>query len=256
MDEVCNTTLLMLSGQQSMTHNTIENTPISQHPLISRLMKGIYNSRPPEPWYSTTWDVTTVPTWLKGQGAWHSEERSLKDLSGKLAFLDLRFRSYIPEGVLFKLASLTKKRKAGAPLKDYFFTSFAQDSCLCVVQCPKNMKMPRRYTEIQYTGKQACFFPMYVKPHKPVSSQRIAHWIKDTLKKVGVDTSTFTTHSVCGASTSVGKELHISDVLKMADWSRESTFRQFYYWSSVTTEKDYTQKMLNSSDSHDRLGHE
>ena len=143
-------------------------------------MKGIYNWRPPEPWYSTTWDVTTVLTWLKGHGGRHSEERSLKDLSGKLALLmalvsanrtsklhalDLQFRSYTPEGVLFRLASLTKKRKTGAPLKDYFFTSFAQDSCLCVVQY------------------------------------------------------------------------------------------RFYYRSSVTTEKDYTQKVLNSSDSHDRLGH-
>ena len=74
-------------------------------------------------------------------------------------------------------------------------------------------------------------FLSYVKPHKPVSSQRIAYWIKDTLKKAGVDTNTFTAHSVRGASTSaaVGKELHISDVLKMADCSRESTFRQFYY---------------------------
>ena len=253
-----------------MTHNTIENTPIGQHPLVSRLLKGIYNSRPPEPRYSTTWDVTTMLTWMKGQGA---EEMSLKDLSGKLALLmtlantnrtpelqalDLRFRSYTPEGVLFRLVSLTKKSKTGAPLKECFFTAFPQDSCLCVVQylC-KYEEATKKFRDIR-ANKPAPLFLSYMKPHKPVSSQRIAHWIKDTLKKAGVDTNTFTAHSVRGASTSAAarKGLHISDILKMADWSRESTtFTRFYYRSSATSEKEYAQKVLNSSDSHDRLGH-
>ena len=48
-------------------------------------MKGIYNSRPPEPQCSTTWDVTTVLNWLKGA-------------------LDLRFRLYIPEKALISLS--------------------------------------------------------------------------------------------------------------------------------------------------------
>ena len=136
---------------------------------------------------------------------------SLKDLSGKLALLmalisanrtselhalDLRFRSYTPDGVLFKLASLTKKRKVGAPLKDCFFASFPQDECLCVVQCLcKYEETTRKYRDIQ-ANKPAPLFLSYVEPHKPVSSQRIAHWIKDTLKKAGVDTNKFTAHSV------------------------------------------------------------
>jgi len=51
-------TINTIRSAVSMTHNTIENIPIGQYPLVSRLMKGIYNSRPPEPWYSTTWDVS------------------------------------------------------------------------------------------------------------------------------------------------------------------------------------------------------
>ena len=42
----------------------------------------------------------------------------------------------------------------------------------------------------------APLFLSYVKPHKPVTSQRIAHWIKDSLKEAGVDTGTFKAHSV------------------------------------------------------------
>ena len=87
-----------------------------------------------------------------------------------------------------------------------------------------------------------------------MTSQRIAHWIKDTLKKAGVDTNKFTAHSVRGASASaaVGKGLHVSDVLKMADWSRESTFRHFYYRPSTTTETEYAQRVLSSSDDHEQ----
>ena len=118
----------------SMTHNTIEGVPTGQHPLVSRMMRGIYNSRPPEPQYSTTWDAAAVLSWVKEQG--ENKDISLKELSGKLALLmalvrtnrtselhalDLRFRSYTPEGVQFKLASLAKKTKVGAPLKECFF---------------------------------------------------------------------------------------------------------------------------------------
>ena len=83
-------------------------------------MEGVHNSRPPEPQYSATWDVLMVLSWIKKLGK--NENLSLKDLSGKLALLmalvsanktselqalDLTFRVYTPEGVRFKLASLS-----------------------------------------------------------------------------------------------------------------------------------------------------
>jgi len=55
-----------------------------------------------------------------------------------------------------------------------------------------------------------------VEPYKPVSSQRITHWIKDTLKKAGINTDKLTAHPVQGASASaaMGRGLQISDVLR------------------------------------------
>ena len=43
-------------------------------------------------------------------------------------------------------------------------------------------------------------FISYIKPHKPVTLQRIAHRIKDLLGQAGVDTSVFKAHSVQGAA--------------------------------------------------------
>ena len=79
-----------------------------------------------------------------------NSDLSMKSLSGKLALLmalvsasrsselqslDLSFRIFKPEGVLFKLACLTKKRKLGAPLKECFFGAFQGDKRLYVVEC-------------------------------------------------------------------------------------------------------------------------
>ena len=74
-------------------------------------------------------------------------------------------------------------------------------------------------------------FISYIKPHKPIASQRIAHWIKDMLAEAGVDTSIFKAHSVRGAATSaaLAKGVSIQDILDTADWSTDSTFRRFYY---------------------------
>ena len=53
----------------------------------------------------------------------------------ELGALDVQFRVFKPEGVVFKLPSLTKKRITGAPPKEVFFGAFPHDQTLCVVQC-------------------------------------------------------------------------------------------------------------------------
>ena len=117
----------------SMTHETTEGIPISQHPLVTRLRRGVYNLRPPKPRYSFTWDVDIVVQHILNMG--ENSTLSLKSLSQKLAFLmalvvasrtselqalDLRFRVYKPNGVLFRLVVLTKTQKVGYPPKERF----------------------------------------------------------------------------------------------------------------------------------------
>ena len=70
----------------SMTHEHIEGIPVGKHPLISQLLKGMYNLRPPQPRYSTTWDVDIVIRYLQSLGS--NDGLSLKVLSQKLLFFD------------------------------------------------------------------------------------------------------------------------------------------------------------------------
>ena len=47
-----------------MTHLPIDNVCVGVHPLVSRLMKGIFNLRPAVPKYLKTWDVSVVLKYL------------------------------------------------------------------------------------------------------------------------------------------------------------------------------------------------
>ena len=254
-------TINSIRSAVSSTHNPLEGNPIGQHPLVKQLLRGTYNSRPPQPRYVHTWDVDVVLEHIKELG--ENKNLSLKTLSCKLVVLmaltsanrvseihalDLRFRYYKSDGVLFKLASLTKKRQLGSSLKECFFSSFGEDNRLCVVQCLKQYEsMTEGWRKVD-ADKPAPLFLSYIKPHRPVTSQRLAHWVKDLLKEAGVDTEIFKAHSVRGASTSAAlkRGLHIKDILDTANWSQESTFRKFYCRS--LQDNSFAKKVLSNKE--------
>lgn len=103
-----------------MTHPIIDSVWVGEHPMVCQLLKGIFNSRPPQPRYSFTWDVSVVVEYIRGLGL--NTSLSLKLLTQKLVMLlavtsaersselaahDLRFRRFYPEGVVFNLPCLT-----------------------------------------------------------------------------------------------------------------------------------------------------
>ena len=69
----------------SSVHEKVDGVPVGQHPVITRLIKGVFNERPPVPRYSNTWDVQKVLSHLESLG--QSESLSLKALSLKMVFL-------------------------------------------------------------------------------------------------------------------------------------------------------------------------
>ena len=69
----------------SSVHDKADGVPVGQHPIITRLIKGIFNVRPPIPRYSSTWDVQLVLNFLQTQG--ESETLPLKMLTLQNVFL-------------------------------------------------------------------------------------------------------------------------------------------------------------------------
>ena len=137
--------LKTLRSAISMTHMEVDGVRVGQHPLVSRLLNGVFNSRPPAHWYSSTWDVTGVLSHY--QHCPENNKLSFQDLThnvamlmalcnadrcSDLAALDLNHRSYQTNGVRFIIPGLTKSRRNESPI-EAFYPSFQESPKLCSI---------------------------------------------------------------------------------------------------------------------------
>ena len=126
----------------SSTIPQVEGCPVGQHPLVCKFMKGVFNSRPPQPKYSGTWDLGLVTKYLESRPS--DSDLTVSVLTKKCAMLlalsaskrhsdlraiDFRFKKCIPEGVSFQLAALTKTRTATKSMEFFFPRSHTIKSC-------------------------------------------------------------------------------------------------------------------------------
>ena len=239
----------------SSVHEKVDGVEIGQHPLVSRLLKGAFNSRPPQPRYDATWDVKTVTTYLSGMGK--NEGLSLQALTQKLVMLfsltrparaadlvqlNIAYRKFLPEGVCFTPSGLAKQSRSGKALQELFFPAFPHDLNLCPVQTL------RIYEQRTHTLRSSGTLLIgTVKPHKPVTSSTIARWLRTVLEKSGVDISIFKAHSVWGAAATAASRggITTNEILKAADWSSESVFTKFYY--KPTRDVSFGEAVLSTS---------
>ena len=68
------------------------------------------------------------------------------------------------------------------------------------------------------------------KPCRAATASTIARWVKDVMRKAGLDITKFTPHSIRAASTSAAmwSGIPIESILATAGWTKESTFRKYY----------------------------
>ena len=85
------------------------------------------------------------------------------------------------------------------------------------------------------------------KPHGKVSSCTVSRWIREVMTNAGIDTSIFKGHSARGAATSRAAISGVSseDIMKMADWSNNNTFKRFYY--RPTYSRDFARAVLHTA---------
>ena len=224
----------------SSVHEKIDRYNTGQHPTIVRLLKGVYNDRPPLPRYSSTWNVQTVLDHLVALG--DNDKLNLKQLSYKavmllaltrpsrsadLSQLDINRKHYKPDGVAFLPNALAKQSRQGRTLTEFFFPSFPNSPTLCPVNTLRSYEHRTQSLRAQETK----LFIAIIKPHQVVTSSTIARWLKSLLDSAGIDTTVFNAHSTRGASTSATSNMGITTnvILKAADWSSESVFQRFYY---------------------------
>ena len=200
-------------------HEKVDGHSVGQHPLISRLLKGIFHDRPPLPRYTSTWNVQTVLNYLEGLG--ENQSLSLKALSGKLTMLlaltrpsrsadlsqlDLSRRVHKPDGVCFYPNVLAKQSRQGSQIANFFFPSLPGNPTLCPVMALKVYEDKTR----PIRGDETKLLISFIKPHKAVTSSSVARWLKSVLSAAGIDTAIFSAHSTRGASSSAAANIGIT----------------------------------------------
>ncbi len=225
----------------STFHAKIDGVPAGQHPMVTRLMQGIFNTRPSKPRYTSVWDVEIVLNHIRSMPP--SSELRLTELAGKLAMLlaltnadrasdlhllDLNFKQVFSHGTRFQIAGLSKTRRSGPPREVTYF-AFKECEAICPVATLEVYE--RRTADLRTTDQDSNpLFIGCVKPHKPVTSSTISRWIRNLMQASGIDISIFKSHSTRAASTSAATSLGVTvkDIMKTANWTSESTFKKFY----------------------------
>ena len=215
----------------SMTQDLVDSLRVGQHPITIRFLRGIFNSRPPAPKYTTTWDVDRVLIYIHNLP--ENGQLSLIILSHELAMLialsnadrcselaspDLCFRSYWRVGAKFVIPGLTKTRRSGPP-KKVLYPSYPEDEKLCPVRTLELYELRTKQLCLGST-ERSCIFLSGRKPHT-VKASTIGYWLQSLMAQAGINISRFSAHSTRGAATSKAKKRRVSttDILKTADYS-------------------------------------
>lgn len=211
---------------------------IGSHPLIKRMLRGVFLERPALPKYKVTWDVTLVLNFLKRMAP--SRGLSLLQHGQKLAMLlalltgqrgqylyllDIRNIEFSNEQVKLRMGDLLKTSKPGNHLGEIVLQAFPQDQHLCVVTLLTNY-LSRTH---KLRGNETKLFIGGIAPHKGISRDSLARWLKTIMQQTGIDTQVFSPHSTRAASTSAGfQRVPLDTILRTAGWSSDCMFRKFY----------------------------
>lgn len=235
----------------------IEGGDFGTNLVVTRFMKGVFETRLPTPKYNSTWDVSTV---LKHLTKYYPNGTlSLKDLTFKVLMLllsvlgqrgqsihllDLQHMKMEEDLCSFEVLQHTKTSRPGAPHTRIETARYPPDPTICPYSCLRE----NIHRTQKLRGTETMLFISYVKPYKPVSRDTISRWTKATLKTCGIDTTMFSAHSTreATASKACAKAVPIHEIMAKADWRSAQTFYR-HYFKPVIEEASVASVLLNSN---------
>lgn len=127
------------------------------------------------------------------------------------------------EYVVFTISDLQKTSRLGHDIQKVKVSSFSDKSC-CVLHTL------RFYLEKTKETRKTNKLLVSYKTFKEVSTSTVARWLKEILKKPGIDEKVFSAHSYRSASTSAAFAggVQLKDILETANLSNAKTFYTFY----------------------------
>ena len=167
----------------SNTHLEIDGYPVGRHPIICRLMQGVFNERPSVPKYSKLWNIDEVLSYLESMADYADlsfKQLTLKtamlmtlanvDRTSDLHLLDVRYMQSQPDKVKFTVAGLLKTRRSGPP-QEVKYSSFMDNPKICPMSA---LLAYIDQTKGKLTKKEYKLFLALKKPHMLVSTSTIS----------------------------------------------------------------------------------
>ena len=243
-----------IAGYRSMMSSVlppVDKFPIGQHPYVIRLLRGVFNERPPIKKLLPEWDLPLVLGSLKKAPFEPLKDAPLKYLTWKTCFLiaitsfrrcsdlqSLRLGegsvNVQKKGITFIRHGLSKQDRPNHVPTPIFIPYLPGNKKLDPKRC---LAVYLKRTETFRTNSGTDIPQLFLStknPHQPVSSQTISSWIVNTIKFAYKESNKpiervkgHSTRSV-GPSWALFKGVSMKNIMESADWSKETTFVKHY----------------------------
>ena len=230
---------------------------VGENTFVARLMKGVYEEKPPKAKYKKLWDVNLVFNLIKTWG--ENKDLSLEFMGYKTCMLlalvtaqrSQTLHALTVSGItwerdclIFSLTKLLKHNREGQVLDTIKVQRFNEDKRICPFRAIRDYI---KATKADRNGEDQLFIS-YGSLHNKVSKDTIARWIKKTLTKAKVNTGVFSAHSTRGAATSKAAQIRVplDAILSRARWTNCVTFARFYR-RKIIKEVDMGSELLKNN---------
>lgn len=252
----------------SSYHDNVDGLKVGEHPTLIRLIKGVFNLRPPSRQLQASWDLGLVLRKLRGKPFEPLADVSARWLTLKTALLValstagrssditklgckepyLRWERN-PAGIRFVTRGLRKQDRASHLLKDIYVSGFDKDKLLDPVRA---VRIYLRRTKERRGSLASLFITYGAGAPKSPSAQSFSRWVVDAIRVcLGSQGGlcSVKAHSTRGMSSSVAfwQGVKLEDILKAADWSSDCTFARHYLRPCRQEEGQFSRAVLGAS---------
>ena len=220
----------------SVVYNVAGEDRLGEHPLVRRFMLGVRKTRPITPKYPTFWKLETLLAYLRT-----APTNTLKELTLKLATI-LACLSVQRVHTLTAIDCSPKFEETGTYLFVFKDLKVARQRPHFIITLPSitaddplhSAQLLQSYLDRTSAIRDAAdrqLLISFCQPHRPVSTDTVSRWVRQTMSDAGIDTRSFGTHSVRGASASAAAAagVPLDAILQAGDWSNTSSAFQRHY---------------------------
>jgi hypothetical protein len=219
-----------------MTLAPVDGAAVGEHPVITRLMRGVFQKQPPRHKVPVLWDPSRVldvfQHWpiplplshLMRKGAFLLAIVSAKRAHELVSLCsDANHLQFQGDALRFVPSCLSKTDRAGHLCSPFSIKPWKEDLSVCPVETISQILKEKSSLDIRHNF----IFFNWSPPYDPLDTAAFLRCIKFCLVKGGIDAVPGSTRSVA-ASTALARGESIGDVLHLGDWSRSSTFFRYY----------------------------